>query len=229
MVFAHRPRGTDVEPRTHLEVRLVQQRHYSYIRRGLPKSLLDASQKATGLKGSCAFSRLEYFNVVRDYLLDGMHIFSNVIARHHSALLGAGWSQDVRNCARALDINARNLCRRPPPPAGPSPWALSKDGLQKARRWVRRDLRLPRSWGTLRRDVLKPTTANPKKACKLKAAAAITACTSGLLATVGAWNGEDDWTDNPCALQYAAFLGKFAVCTRELTGAQIILEVSREL
>ena len=101
-----------MEPRTHREVRITQQRHDNYILEGIPKKILKASEQRTGIKDSCAFSKLEYIDVVCDYQLDGMHIMQNVVALHHNALLGSGWSADVRNCARALHINEHTLkCR----------------------------------------------------------------------------------------------------------------------
>ena len=115
---------TDIEPRTHEQVRLTQQRHDSYLRRGETKAKVKASFKESGIKDSCAFSKLEYFDVVDGYQLDGMHIFSNVVALHHNALLGGGWSENVQLFARAFDRNAHVVCQRPA--TGPSPWALSK-------------------------------------------------------------------------------------------------------
>ena len=72
-------------------MRLTQQRHDSYLRRGETKAKVKASFKESGIKDSCAFSKLEYFDVVDGYQLDGMHIFSNVVALHHNALLGGGF------------------------------------------------------------------------------------------------------------------------------------------
>ena len=115
---------TDIEPRTHEQVRLTQQRHDSYLRRGETKAKVKASFKESGIKDSCAFSKLEYFDVVDGYQLDGMHIFSNVVALHHNALLGGGWTGNVQLFVRAFDRNAHVVCQRPA--TGPSPWALSK-------------------------------------------------------------------------------------------------------
>ena len=58
---------TDIEPRTHEQVRLTQQRHDSYLRRGEPKAKVKASFKESDIKDSCAFSKLEYFDVVDGY------------------------------------------------------------------------------------------------------------------------------------------------------------------
>jgi hypothetical protein len=99
-----------MKPRTHHEVRIAQVRHDNLIKNKVAKIKVKESEQATGIKGSCAFSRLKYFDVVRDYQLDGMHIFSNLVAQHHNAFLGGGWNADVRNCARRLNIYVRHLC-----------------------------------------------------------------------------------------------------------------------
>ena len=216
-------RNTDFEPRTHEEVRLTQLRHDSYLQRGHSKKKVKESFKASGIKDSCAFSKLDYFDVVDGYLLDGMHIFSNVVALHHSALLGGGWSANVQLYARAFQRNVRVVCQRPA--SGPSPWALSTEGLRKAQSWLDQDLRLPRSWGPLRQNLLKPTRRIQKRAKKLKASAAVTATSTGLLATLATWNAEDNWNGTRSDLQYARFLGEFALCTRELVGPRIVLKV----
>ena len=103
----------------------------------------------------------------------------------------------------------------------PSPWALSKDALKNAQTWIRTSLRLPRTWGGINKILLSPTRADPKKAKKLKAAAAVTTTTSGILALLGTWTADNNWRET----QYAKFLGKFAEVTRELTSHEIILEV----
>ena len=104
----------------------------------------------------------------------------------------------------------------------PSPWGLRKNALVKARKWCR-SLKLPRSWGPLSKKLLQATTANPKKARKLKAAMAITASKSGLLATLALWTPDNDWASRP--MPFAGFLGKFASLSRELTSHSIMSEV----
>ena len=73
--------------------------------------------------------------------------------------------------------------------------------------------------------MLRHITDNPTKARKLKAAQALSACTSGLVATLSMWSDKNDWVESGDQCRYAAFLGQFAQLGRELTAATINLKV----
>lgn len=97
-------------------MRSIQKKHENFVADQAPKRYLKASIQATGIKDTCALSRLPYFDLVKDYILDGMHTLSNVIHLHHGALLGDGYGPHVRNYARANHVNVQLLCGNLPPP-----------------------------------------------------------------------------------------------------------------
>ena len=71
------------------------------------------------MKEACALSRLPYFDVVKDYALDGMHLFMNIVQQHHRALLGDGWGVHVYNYARNMDlprVTKNHFCDKLPAP-----------------------------------------------------------------------------------------------------------------
>ena len=72
---------------------------------GAQKYVLDAVKKASGVLGLPAVARLPYFDLIKDVLLDGMHIQKNngnVICR---MLVGEDWGEREKNLSKAVGMH----------------------------------------------------------------------------------------------------------------------------
>jgi hypothetical protein len=77
---------------------------------GAQKYVLKQAQKDSGVLGLPAVARLPYFDLVKDVLLDGMHIQKNngtVICR---MMMGEDFGEKGKNLSKALGIH-KNLTR----------------------------------------------------------------------------------------------------------------------
>ena len=61
---------------------------------------LEESMRRTGVKFLSEFARLVYFNMVRDFLLDGMHDIMNLVNRIAATLLGLDFTDAMRQHAK---------------------------------------------------------------------------------------------------------------------------------
>jgi len=109
--------GGDTETELHTDerVRQIQQLHEGMAKNGASKEQLQDSFKKFGVKTPCAFSRLVYFHVIFMYLLDLMHVLSNLVQRLHKSICGGNWSANCRNFAREFKVNRGWLVAPPQP------------------------------------------------------------------------------------------------------------------
>ena len=76
------------------------------IREGrVSKAVIEEFMKQSGVKEPCPMSSIPDFDVVRDYLLDLMHILYNLIHAIHCVIFGDGWGPNTRNYARKMKVH----------------------------------------------------------------------------------------------------------------------------
>jgi hypothetical protein len=66
----------------------------------LSGATLEESMRKTGVKFLSAFTRLGYFKIYRDIILDGMHDIMNIVNRVAASLLGVDFTDAVRQQAK---------------------------------------------------------------------------------------------------------------------------------
>ncbi|KAK3254288.1 hypothetical protein CYMTET_36499 [Cymbomonas tetramitiformis] len=155
-------RGESIPLRTNSEVRETQQLHAKMIREGrVPKSIIEEFMKQSGVKEPCPMSIIPDFDVVKDYLLDLMHILYNLIHGVHCVIFDK-----------------------------PSPWGLSPIAKTGAIKWVR-SLKLPTNMGPLPKKLLQEKYNSPNKVRKMKAAELVVSLTSGILGVIASWQNAD--------------------------------------
>jgi hypothetical protein len=71
----------------------------------LSGATLEESMRNTGVKFLSVFTRLVYFKIYRDIVLDGMHDIMNLVNRIAATLLGADFNDALRQQAKTDGVH----------------------------------------------------------------------------------------------------------------------------
>ncbi|KAK3288113.1 hypothetical protein CYMTET_4418 [Cymbomonas tetramitiformis] len=189
------------------------------------QEVLEEEIGETGVKFPSALSRLPYFDLSKNVILDGMHQLRNLGLYVHEALMGFDFTPGVREHARANDMHPTwwkttrddKGVERYSMAIGPFQIPMRAKGskslrsLETALKFMT-ELSLGRSWGQGHTKMLRPngTNTGPKT---LKCHKALKMLQAGIMSVLASWDRDEGYSKN----MLEDLIGQLTVITRELT------------